>query len=41
VFDLVAVVVPLFVLAMASLILALLLLLLDSRIASRQIRRLF
>jgi hypothetical protein len=41
VFDLVAVVVPLFVLAMLSLILALLLLLLDSRIASRQIRRLF
>ena len=41
VFDLVAVVVPLFVLAMVSLILALLLLLLDSRIASRQIRRLF
>ena len=41
VFDLVAVVVPLFVLAMLSLILALLLLLLDSRIAPRQIRRLF
>ena len=41
VFDLAAVVVPLFVLAMLTLISALLLLLLDSRIASRQIRRLF
>jgi len=41
VFDLAAVVVPLFVLAMVTLIVALMLLLFDSRIASRQIRRLF
>lgn len=41
VIDLAAIVVPLFVLAMLTLMAALLLLLLDSRVASRQIRRRF
>ena len=41
VIDLAAIVVPLFVLAMLSLILGLMLLLLDTRVASRMMRRVF